>query len=218
MLFRSSKFQISQYLVKPATPALKTLQCFAGQHWQWDKVQFEVLYPSLESYQDTTLSDNNKSCVLKVTSQYGSILLTGDIEKQAENLLLQASQQAQLINHSNANFDATPQFSLKSDVLTAPHHGSKTSSTLAFIQAVDAKYAVFSVGYLNRFKHPKDLIEKRYEQNGLHYPDSKNYRSDYHGALIFSFTQTKPLQVQAWRQTHPKYWHNQVAPVKINQQ
>jgi beta-lactamase superfamily II metal-dependent hydrolase len=66
----------------------KKISCFAGQVWVWDKVQFEILQPSAESYGDATLSDNNRSCVLKVTSQAGSLLLTGDIEKDAELTLL----------------------------------------------------------------------------------------------------------------------------------
>ena len=164
----------------------KALKCFASQHWRWDGVQFEVLYPSWQSYDDVTLTDNNRSCVVKITSQFGSILLTGDIEELAETSLLAASTDK-----------------LKSDVLIAPHHGSKTSSTVNFVQAVGAKQVIFTVGYLNRFKHPKPIIEKRYEENGTFL-----YRSDYNGALLIDFTRKSPLKIHAWREEGSRYWHD----------
>ena len=158
------------------------------------------LYPSWQSYENTSLTDNNRSCVVKITSQFGSILLTGDIEKEAEQVLLAASLQA--------NIDATPgdaflTNNLKSDVLIAPHHGSKTSSTPEFIAAVGAKHTIFTVGYLNRFKHPKPLIVERYEASG-----AALYRSDYAGALLLNFNPSQGIQIEQWRNTHRKYWHD----------
>jgi len=169
----------------------KTFKCFAGQHWQWDAVDFQVLYPSQESYQNLQLTDNNKSCVIKISSAFGSILLVGDIEKAAEAELLQTNQ-----GLPNQNL-------LASDVLVVPHHGSKTSSTLDFIQAVGAKEAIFTVGYLNRFKHPKEEIEKRYINAG-----TALYRSDYNGAVLLDFKANKALSISAWRQAQPRYWHD----------
>ena len=167
----------------------KTINCFAGQTWQWDKVKFEVLNPSLESYANAEISDNNRSCVLKISSQFGSILLTGDIEKSAEAALLPA-------NEEDAN-------KLASDVLIAPHHGSKTSSTSDFVQAVNAKQVIFTVGYLNRFKHPKPMIETRYINSG-----ATPFRSDYHGALIIDFTPNQAPSIASWRLKRNKYWHD----------
>ena len=199
---------------KVVKPAYKIIKCIASQRWQWDGVNFEVLYPSLASYQDKRLSDNNRSCVVKVTSKHGSFLLTGDIEKQAEKSLLETYQTTHLLEEPNVkSSDGEPskQHVLKSDVLTVPHHGSKTSSTLAFIQAVDAKHAVFSVGYLNRFKHPKQSIENLHQNNRSLQEKSQNFRSDYHGAVIFQFTRMNPIKAQSWRQTHRKYWHDDYA-------
>ncbi len=164
----------------------KHVKCFAGQRWQWDQVDFEVLSPSWESYENVNLTDNNRSCVVKISSQLGSLLLTGDIEKEAEAALLQAN------THE-----------LHSDVLIAPHHGSKTSSTPEFLIAVGAKHAIFTVGYLNRFKHPKPLITERYVENGAFL-----YRSDYHGELQIDFMHNDPIKIQAWRQSKPRYWHD----------
>ncbi len=178
----ASSFTQSDSMILPAN----ALKCFAGQNWRWDGVSFEVLYPSWQSYDDESLSDNNRSCVVKVTSQFGSILLTGDIEELAETRLLEA------------NIDK-----VHSDVLVAPHHGSKTSSTVGLVQAVGAKHIIFTVGYLNRFKHPKPMIEKRYEDSGAWL-----YRSDYNGALLIDFTRKTNLQIRAWRQVQPRYWHD----------
>jgi competence protein ComEC len=162
------------------------IKCFAGQHWRWNQVNFEVLYPSWESYENIHLTDNNRSCVVKMSSQFGSLLLTGDIEKEAEAVLLQTN------NHV-----------LSSDVLIVPHHGSKTSSSLEFISAVEPKYSVFTVGYLNRFKHPKPLILERYERYG-----TLLYRSDFNGAQQIDFTRNNRIKIEAWRQSHPRYWHD----------
>jgi competence protein ComEC len=181
------------------TPQQKSIKCFAGQHWVWDKVRFEVLHPSLESYENGSLKDNNRSCVIKVTSQFGSILLTGDIEKEAEKVLLEDALQANIHETSG---DVVLNSKLKSDVIIVPHHGSKTSSTVNFVQAVGAKHSIFTVGYLNRFKHPKPMIEKRFEESGAHI-----YRSDNQGAILLDFTRNAPLKIDAWRQLRPKYWH-----------
>ena len=167
-------------------------KCFAGQYWQWDKVNFEVLHPSTESYENLEIKDNNRSCVVKVTSRFGSVLLTGDIEKNAETNLLQVNQDG-----------------LASNVLIVPHHGSKTSSTSEFIAAVGAQHIIFTVGYLNRFKHPKPLIVERYMASG-----ADVFRSDYQGAMLLNFiknkgsTQNNPIKIEAWRQNQPRYWHD----------
>jgi competence protein ComEC len=141
---------------------------------------------------------------VKVSSEFGSLLLTGDIEKEAENTLLNDvieddALQANIHEVSGESISSR----LKSDVLIAPHHGSKTSSTRQFVQAVGAQHVIFTVGYLNRFKHPKPLIQERFEDSG-----ALIYRSDYQGALTFDFTQTKSIRVSALRQSQPRYWHD----------
>lgn len=182
--FASSFTQTDSMILPP-----KAIKCFAGQTWHWDKVKFEVLAPSLASYENASMKDNNRSCVVKLSSQFGSLLLPGDIEKEAENIL---------------SDDAVLNDALKSDVLIAPHHGSRTSSTPKFVQAVNAQHTIFTVGYLNRFKHPKPLIENRYAESG-----SLTYRSDYQGALTVDFTETNNIRVNALRQHQSRYWHDQ---------
>ncbi|MFW5431724.1 MAG: DNA internalization-related competence protein ComEC/Rec2 [Methylophilaceae bacterium] len=172
----------------PATKELmpRQLKCYAGQKWRWDAIRFEVLHPSVQSYQDINIKDNNRSCVIKVTSRYGSILLTGDVEKESEQLLLK-----------------THKYKLASDVIVAPHHGSKTSSTESFIKAVNAKHVIFTVGYLNRFKHPKSTIIARFASRG-----SQDYRSDHHGAITLDFMRDNTLKVSAERIVNKKYWYD----------
>lgn len=166
--------------------APKQVHCTAGQSWQWDGVRFEVLWPTPQSYQNTKLSDNNRSCVIKISGLYGSILLSGDIEKEVEELLLEANPDQ-----------------LLSDMLVAPHHGSKTSSTQSFIQAVAPKQVVMTVGYLNRYKHPKPQVVARYEN-----ADALVYRSDHHGALTVCLCQNALQEPQSWRLARPRYWQD----------
>jgi competence protein ComEC len=176
--------------------AQKKMQCFAGQAWAWDGVHFEVLHPDFESYDDATLKDNYRSCVLKVTSQSGSVLITGDIEKDAERDLLSLDPDA-----------------LKSDVIIVPHHGSKTSSTSDFIKAVSPSISIFTPGYLNRYKHPRPEVIERYQA-----ANSLLYRSDHNGAIEMHFiyqgdvkpnelTQSK-IHLLSWRDQYKRYWQS----------
>lgn len=190
----------------------KQIKCVKGQHWQWDGVQFEVLYPDLKSYESEDIKDNNRSCVLKVTSQFGSILLTGDIENEAEKALLNNNikSDALVANIHKPSGDVIfsgTESQLKSDVLIAPHHGSKTSSRPEFISAVAAKHIIFTVGYLNRFKHPKPMILNRYVESG-----AKIYRSDTEGAIHIDFLKDNSIKISAWRQQKPHYWQDRYSP------
>lgn len=164
--------------------SLPHLPCQAGQHWQWDSVHFQVLSPAANAPDD--LSDNNRSCVIRVQSAHGSLLLTGDIERQAEAQLTQRDA-------------AVPP--LASTVLTMPHHGSLTSSSPAFVQAVGAQLAIASVGYRNRFGHPKAAVLARYSAQG-----TQVLRTDTSGAVLLDFVAGTRPQVTAWRPAHPHYW------------
>lgn len=106
--------------------------CHDYPDWEWDGVKFHFL--PIKAHFDKV---NNTCCVLKVTTRASSVLLVGDIEKLAEAYLIQNDQQA-----------------LASDVLIVPHHGSKTSSSLAFIHAVAPEYALISAGFDNRYHFP----------------------------------------------------------------
>lgn len=116
--------------------------CRDGSGWVWDGVRFELFHARGMS------SDNDRSCVLRVTDRSGSLLLTGDIEKRAETDLL--------MRHD-----------LSADWLYVPHHGSKTSSSPEFLAAVHPRAAVVSAGLFNPFHHPNLSVMTRYRQAGI---------------------------------------------------
>ena len=101
---------------------------------------------------------------------------------------------------------ATVPTKLAADILIVPHHGSKTSSSEAFIAAVAPRMAIFTVGYRNRFGHPKPLVLDRYVQNG-----SQIYRSDRDGALLLDFAASHSIAITRWRVQAHRYWQDAVA-------
>ncbi len=163
--------------------ARQALPCFAGQNWEWDGVRFEMLHPSLGSYADARVKDNDRSCVLKITSRYGGVLLPADIEQRAEREIL-----------------ARAPDKLASALLIAPHHGSRTSSGADFIARVRPATVVFTTGYRNRFGHPKPDVVARYRDAG-----AELRRSDRDGALLFRFGEDG-VQAVSWRETRQRYW------------
>jgi competence protein ComEC len=162
--------------------AARSWYCHAGESWEWDGVSFEFLYPQPGDYNHPDEKDNDRSCVLRIVSPFGSVLLPGDIEKPSESRLLQAS------------------IDLRTDVLLAPHHGSRTSSTPPFVQSVAPGLTIFSVGYRNRFGHPHPAVSARYRQAG-----SQTLRTDLSGALLVGMGPAG-VQVQRWREVDRKYW------------
>ena len=152
--------------------------CLAGQRWQWDGVDFVVLHP-----QSSGLTGNNASCVLRIATRGASVLLTGDIEYEAEQLLL-ASNALQ-----------------PTDIVLVPHHGSRTSSTEPFVAALQAKHAVFSAGFLNRYGFPKPDIAARYQALG-----AKLWTTGTVGAIEFYLDHDSVRPPLAYRDVYRKYW------------
>jgi len=156
------------------------LPCQAGQRWSWDGVEFSVLHPAAASYADPRLKPNSRSCVLRVATAHGAVLLAADIEARDEDALVARGA------------------GLGARVLLVPHHGSRTSSTPRFVAAVAPEHAVFAVGYRNRFGHPKDEIVERYAQ-------ARRWRTDRDGAVTFTLG-ADGLTVTAERARRPRYW------------
>ena len=131
--------------------ATQATRCVAGQSWTWDGVRFDVLWPPAADYEGASRPKSNAlSCVLRVSGGGRSALLTGDIEREQENVLVR-----------------TYGSLLHSDVMIAPHHGSRTSSTAAFLDAAAPSTAVFQAGYRSRFHHPAPDVVERYRQRGI---------------------------------------------------
>jgi competence protein ComEC len=155
--------------------------CQAGQYWQWDSVHFKILHPHM-NYQEK--KDNDRSCVLKISSSYGTILLTGDIEKGAEHHLV-----------------GRYPIDLKADILVVPHHGSKTSSTNHFIKTVQPAIALFSAGYRSRYGHPKKEIVQRYSRHHI-----MTLNTAQTGAIQFQLSDEGISGILA-REKMRRYWH-----------
>ncbi len=168
--------------VRSSLPELAGSRCLRGQRWRWDGVNFEVLHPAAEAYQSASKS-NHLSCVVMLEAGGRRMLLTSDIEAEDEAELL-------------ANYPGQ----LAADVLLVPHHGSRTSSTAAFIGAVAAAEAVIPVGYRSRFGHPKGEVLARYESAGAHL-----WRTDHHGAISLRLG-ADYRSPTAWRQQRTRYW------------
>jgi competence protein ComEC len=168
--------------------ASNTQRCMDGQTWDWDGVHFEVLHPTAESFTVEKIRDNNRGCVLKISTGKNSVLLAADIEKDSEWRLLKQHEEK-----------------LPSTLLVVPHHGSKTSSVNAFVTAIQPRYAVFTVGYRNRFNHPNKEVVERYLA-----ADSELLRSDQDGAIIVEMD-AQNIRVERYRRSHTRYWHQDIA-------
>lgn len=160
-------------------------RCEAGHEWLWDGVRFEMLHPLTADF-TAPRKPNALSCVLRVQSRGGrSLLLTGDIE---------AAQESRLVDSLGA--------ALHSDVLLAPHHGSRSSSTAAFVQAVDPKTAVVQAAYRSRFGHPAAEVQARFAAAGI-----VLQRSDVCGAWLWQ-SRSADATGTCERERAARYWHH----------
>jgi competence protein ComEC len=167
--------------------------CIAGQNWEWDGVQFEMLHPLLSDYSKSA-GANGLSCVLRVDAiqialskrvneqNLESALLVGDIEAPQELALLQRLALQPV------------------GILLVPHHGSQTSSTNGFIEALRPHWAVVQAGYRNRYGHPAPRVVQRYESLGV----PLSLSSDCGAA---HWQSTKPQQLECEREVRRRYWH-----------
>ncbi|MFD1709482.1 DNA internalization-related competence protein ComEC/Rec2 [Ottowia sp. GY511] len=163
------------------------LRCLTGQHWDWDGVRFEVLHPTPALYDAKGLKPNALSCVLRVRAAGGAgALLVGDIE---------AAQELSLVHAHGAGLHA--------EVLLVPHHGSRTSSTPEFIDAVAPRWAWVQSGYRNRFGHPAAPVLARYAERGIAVVDSPHC-----GAMHWRSAQPGALGCE--RALRRRYWQHQL--------
>ncbi len=138
-------YKINELIVDDPVFYKRGSSCHHYSDWNWDGVSFHFF-----SIATPLKSKNNSSCVLQISTPAGQVLLSGDIEKPAEQYLV-----------------ATYGTKLASSVLIIPHHGSKTSSTPAFIKNVAPRYAIVSYGFDNRYHFPHQLAMKTYQQRSI---------------------------------------------------
>lgn len=157
--------------------------CRSGESWQWDGIDFEILHPAEI---DGNMSENDRSCVLKINTSNGSLLLPGDIEESAEK---------QLVARAGEK--------IKADILVAPHHGSKTSSSELFLHNVQPEWVLLPYGYRNRYRFPHEVVIKRYQDHGINKLSSADS-----GAIQFCLGTGCDLTPLRWRDQGKRYWHN----------
>ena len=155
--------------------------CRSGQIWEWDNVVFQFLHPG----QNVEKEGNNRSCVLQITYKDQIILLPGDIESVAERRLQHQMKLAHPVT-----------------LLVAPHHGSKTSSSAGFVNALEPEHVVFSTGYKHHFGHPAKAVVQRYEHKG-----TKLWNTAEQGAIEFNWNEHGSLSVINERRESKRYWH-----------
>jgi competence protein ComEC len=170
--------------------ARQSIPCFAGQSWLWDSVTFEILHPLLDEVADESRKTNDRGCVLRIVAEGYRLLLPADIEALSEQELLGRSLPGELA----------------ADVLVVPHHGSRTSSTAEFLDAVSPRWAIFTVGYRNRFGHPKPDVVQRYAERPI-----QLLRTDANGAVHVSI-EKRALGVSTERARFPHYWEDVARP------
>ncbi len=164
-------------------------QCKAGQQWQWEGVDFKVVWPNHATVllvQNTkTLKSNNLSCVLLITYESYSILLAGDIEENIEKQLIASGLIPEGIT-----------------LLLAPHHGSKTSSHSQWINYVQPRYVAFSAGYKNSYHHPHFAVVRGYRDRGA---STLNTAND--GAIQFTINDSNAV-IETSRKAQKRYWYD----------
>jgi len=158
--------------------------CRSGLRWHWDGFGFSVLHPG----GDAQWLGNNASCVLRIArGGQGILLLTGDIEREAE---------LDLVRHHATE--------LRAGIIVVPHHGSRTSSTPDLVQAVRPRYAIHPAGFRNRFGFPKQDIMQRYQLHG-----AINLDTGRNGALEFVIDETG-VRFSAHRVSARRFWHTRL--------
>lgn len=157
--------------------------CRMGWQQQWQGLHVEALWPDNK----TEWRGNDGSCVIRVYNDRYQLLLTGDIEYKAEAALVAGRAE-----------------SLRSDVLVAPHHGSNTSSSEPFLQAVQPAISVFSEGFMNRWGFPSEKVIRRYLQVG-----SRLYSTSENGqvSVILPENPHETPQVIRYRQDINGFWY-----------
>lgn len=166
----------------PLSATTSLQRCKQGLAWQVDSVQFTFVWPTESALKRK--DSNARSCVLSVRSAHGkSILLTGDIG---------VAQEASLITYGVEPHDA----------VVVGHHGSRTSSSLHWVQQMQATWAIAQVGWWNRFGHPHAEVQRRWQRLKTVF-----IRTDYAGAVQIQ-TQGDAMQVHCQRQAQARYWQH----------
>jgi competence protein ComEC len=203
-LLKQIQFDFMMGSLPSSNPLLKNLQarnipsipCRFGQYWIWDDVEFIIWHPHEETLFEDQYSrkPNEMSCVLEVRNRQASFWLTGDVERQGEAEVVERLDQARLLGMSE-----------KQLIFMAPHHGSKTSSSLELLQTLRPDQAFAQNGYRNRYGHPHPTVSARYQDLNIPF-----YQTPITGAQIWTFKHNVKSSTQFWRRDIKHLWHRSV--------
>ncbi len=150
------------------------------------KGKFTIKQLDIEWLQMPNGQGNNASCMMKLSMAGKQILLTGDIEKEAELYILK--------HHKSF---------VQADVMTVPHHGSQSSSSWSFLLNSQVKTAIVSSGFLNRFHLPNDKILSRYQALDIELMENSKQ-----GMISLLLTSDGTLQLKGFREEHAHFWYH----------
>lgn len=157
--------------------------CNSGYfEWQGLAIKLTKALGKLPKSHDT---ENNRSCLIHIKNEFGSALFSGDIERRAEKLL---------VNQLDKTWQA--------QVLQVPHHGSKTSSSVDFINLVSPQLAIVSTASFNQWHFPASLVMSRYRR-----ASTKLINTAEVGQITVEFRQAGPYIINYRRQRSP-FWYN----------
>ena len=200
-LLKSIQFDLMMGSLPSANPLLQNLYkrkipaipCRFGQRWKWDGVEFVIWHP----HEETVFTDqypgkpNEMSCVIEVRNQQSSLWLTGDVEKQAEAEITERLDEKMLHEIGDREL-----------IFMAPHHGSKTSSSLALLQRLEPHQAFAQNGYRNRYGHPHPDVTARYQGLGIPF-----HQTPKTGAQTWLFKNNSKSSTQFLRHDIKRIWH-----------
>jgi competence protein ComEC len=180
-------------LLNLATRKIPSIPCKFGQRWSWDGVEFIVWHPREETLFEEQYpgKPNEMSCVLEVRNHDTSFWLTGDVEKQGELEITE-----------RLDVPALTEIGGRQVIFMAPHHGSKTSSSLALLQKVNPDLAFAQNGYRNRYGHPHPTVSARYADLDIPF-----FQTPLTGALLWEFGNNRDSLMQIWRHDIKRLWH-----------
>ncbi|WP_216245291.1 DNA internalization-related competence protein ComEC/Rec2 [Polynucleobacter sp. AP-Capit-er-40B-B4] len=173
--------------------SIPSIPCRFGQRWVWDGVEFVIWHP----HEATVFSNqhpgkpNEMSCVLEVRNTQSSLWLTGDVEKQGE---------AEITERLDA--EMLKEIGERELIFMAPHHGSKTSSSVALLKRLEPNQAFAQNGYRNRYGHPHPDVTARYKDLDIPF-----YQTPETGFQTWSFKNNAKSSTQFWRHDIKRLWH-----------
>lgn len=175
---------------EPQRVPVDAQRCRSGQAWDWDGVEFRFIQPAWSAGRH----GNNASCVLLVASAGGKLLLTGDAETSVELAMVERLRTEAPIA-----------------VVVAGHHGSSTSSSAEFVQAVRADHVIYASGYRNRYGFPRPEVDARWAATGV-----RRWRTDGCGTIHGEFSNRPAVvRISTTVQGHPPYWWPDDVPCEL---